>query len=72
MNRIRAADDFAAIHARMEELRRSTRPRAADDFAFIRQRAEQLGRERVQAPAERAFRFGRRPEAASTSREARK
>jgi hypothetical protein len=71
VTRVRAADDFAVIRARVQELRRTTRPRAADDFAFIRQRVEQLRRERVQAQAERAFRFGRGPETASTCREAR-
>ena len=44
MNRPRAADDFAAIRARMAELR--DRPRAADDFATIRARMEELRRER--------------------------
>ena len=44
MNRPRAADDFAAIRARMEELRH--RPHAADDFATIRARMEELRRER--------------------------
>ena len=43
MNRPRAADDFATIRARMEELRQ---PRAADDFATIRARLEELRRER--------------------------
>lgn len=52
MARPRAADDFATIRARMEELRRVTRPRAADDFAAIRARMEELRRERAQVLAE--------------------
>lgn len=50
MTRPRAADDFATIRARMDELRResSTRPRAADDFQTIRARMEELRRERTQ------------------------
>jgi len=44
VNRPRAADDFAAIRARMVELRH--RPRAADDFATIRARMVELRRER--------------------------
>jgi hypothetical protein len=50
VTRPRAADDFATIRARMEELRceSSTRPRAADDFATIRARMEELRRERAQ------------------------
>ena len=48
MTRTRAADDFATIRARVEELRRVTRPRAADDFATIRARMEELRRERAQ------------------------
>jgi hypothetical protein len=51
----RAADDFAVIRARMEELRREhARPRAADDFAAIRARMEELRRERAQVSAEAA------------------
>jgi hypothetical protein len=44
----RAADDFAVIRARLEELRRekTARPRAADDFATIRARIDELRRER--------------------------
>ncbi len=42
MNGPRAADDFATIRSRMEELRQVTRPRAADDFAVIRARVEEL------------------------------
>jgi len=38
MTRPRAADDFAVIRARMEELRRERATRAADDFAAIRAR----------------------------------
>ena len=52
MTRTRAADDFVAIRARMEELRRVTRPRAADDFAMIRARMEELRHERAQVLAE--------------------
>ena len=53
MTRPRAADDFAMIRARMEELRRErARPRAADDFAMIRARMEELRRERAQISAE--------------------
>jgi hypothetical protein len=50
MTRPRAADDFAVIRARIEELRREqvTRVRAADDFGAIRARMEELRRERVQ------------------------
>jgi len=44
VNRPRAADDFATIKARMEELRH--RRRAADDFTTIRARMEELRRER--------------------------
>jgi hypothetical protein len=44
MNRPRAADDFATIRTRIEELRH--RPRAADDFATIHARMEELRRER--------------------------
>ena len=47
MTRPRAADDFATIRARMEELRREHAPRAADDFAAIRARMEELLRERA-------------------------
>jgi hypothetical protein len=43
----RAADDFAVIRSRIEELRRErARPRAADDFAAIHARVEELRRER--------------------------
>jgi hypothetical protein len=44
MNPPRAADDFATIRARMNELRRegTARPRAADDFAAIRARIDEL------------------------------
>jgi hypothetical protein len=45
--RPRAADDFAVIRARIEELRRErARPRAADDFAVIHSRLQELRRER--------------------------
>jgi hypothetical protein len=53
MTRPRAADDFAVIRARMEELRRERPPRAADDFAAIRARMEELRRERAQLSAAR-------------------
>ena len=50
MTRPRAADDFAMIRARVEELRRErTRPRAADDFAAIHTRLQELRRERERA-----------------------
>ena len=42
MTPTRAADDFVTIRARMEELRRATRPRSADDFTTIRTRMEEL------------------------------
>jgi hypothetical protein len=48
--RPRAADDFPAIRARLEELRRERgRPRAADDFRTIRARMEELRREHERA-----------------------
>ena len=50
VNRTRAADDFATIKARMEELRHPRR--AADDFATIRARIEELRREREGKPRE--------------------
>jgi hypothetical protein len=50
--RPRAADDFATIRSRMEELRPVTRPRAADDFAVIRARVEELRRERARVLAD--------------------
>jgi hypothetical protein len=53
VTRPRAADDFATIRARMEELRRERAPRAADDFAAIRARMEELRRERAQMSAAR-------------------
>jgi ElaB/YqjD/DUF883 family membrane-anchored ribosome-binding protein len=53
VTRPRAADDFATIRARMEELRREHAPRAADDFAAIRARMEELRRERAQMSAAR-------------------
>jgi hypothetical protein len=50
VSRPRAADDFPAIQARMQELRRERgRPRAADDFRAIRARLEELRRERERA-----------------------
>jgi hypothetical protein len=52
MSQPRAADDFATIRGRMEELRQSTRPRAADDFTTIRRRMEELRRERDQVLAD--------------------
>ena len=45
--RRRAADDFTAIRARMQELRSVHRPRAADDFETIHRRMEELRRERA-------------------------
>jgi hypothetical protein len=48
----RAADDFATIRGRMEELRRVTRHPAADDFAVIRSRMEELRGERAQVSAD--------------------
>jgi len=45
MSRPRAADDFAAIRARIHELRSESRPHAADDFATIRARIDELRRE---------------------------
>jgi hypothetical protein len=58
----RAADDFPAIRARMEELRRERiRPRAADDFRAIRSRMEELRRERAQVSAERKSRSATHP-----------
>ena len=50
--RPRAADDFATIRGRMEDLRQVTRPRAADDFAVIRARVEELRRDRAQVLAD--------------------
>lgn len=65
MSRPRAADDFAAIRARMEELRQGrnmTRPRAADDFSAIRARMEELRRKRSPVPsAADPRRVGRSP-----------
>jgi hypothetical protein len=53
MTRLRAADDFAVIRARIEELRRErTRPRAVDDFGIIRARMEEPRRERAQVLTE--------------------
>jgi hypothetical protein len=54
VTRIRAADDFSTIRARMQEQRPGTRPRAADDFVAIRARIKELRRERAQALAEAA------------------
>ena len=56
-----AADDFATIRARMEELRPATRPRAADDFAMIRARLEELRRERAQVVTESELRLAPGP-----------
>jgi hypothetical protein len=53
VTRTRAADDFATIRARMEELRPVARPRAADDFATIRARMEELRRERAQVSTDK-------------------
>jgi len=52
VTRTRAADDFATIRRRMEELRSVNQPRAADDFATIRERMEDLRRERARVLAE--------------------
>jgi hypothetical protein len=53
VTRPRAADDFAMIRARMEELRRErARPRAADDFPMIRARMDELRRARPGIPFE--------------------
>jgi len=49
VDRPRAADDFATIKARMEELRH--RRRAADDYTTIRARMEELRRERDRGQA---------------------
>ena len=49
----RAADDFAAIRARMKELRHEARSRAADDFGAIRARMEELRGERARVFEER-------------------
>jgi len=49
VDRPRAADDFATIKARMEELRH--RRRAADDFTTIRARVEELRRQRDRGQA---------------------
>ena len=58
MTRLRTADDFAVIRARIEELRRErARPRAADDFAMIRARMEELRRERAQVLRSRQCRY---------------
>lgn len=52
MTQPRAADDFAAIRARLEELRHQrARPRAADDFPVIHARLQELRRERERARA---------------------
>ena len=52
MTQPRAADDFPAIRARMEELRRErSRPRAAEDYRVIRARLEELRRERERVSA---------------------
>jgi hypothetical protein len=58
VTRPRAADDFASIWARMEELRRDrARPRAADDFPMIRARMEELRRDRAQVSARQGRRL---------------
>jgi hypothetical protein len=63
MTRPRAADDFAVIRARIDELRRErvSRSRAADDFAAIRARLEELRRERAQISAGQQSRSTSRP-----------
>jgi hypothetical protein len=55
VSRSRATDDFPAIRARMEELRRVTRPRAADDFRAIRARMEELRRQRADVQSRNVF-----------------
>jgi hypothetical protein len=58
VTRPRAADDFAMIRARMEELRRErARPRAADDFPSIRARIADIRRERAQVLAREGWRL---------------
>ena len=59
MNRPRAADDFATMRTRMEELRH--RPRAADDFTAIRARMVELRRERERAEAAEGELHGDQP-----------
>jgi hypothetical protein len=66
--RTRAADDFATIRTRLEELRHATRPRAADDVTMIRARMEELRRERASINRSGAP-FGDRPETVSSCRE---
>jgi hypothetical protein len=52
VTRPRAADDFAVIRSRLEELQRErARPRAADDFVAIHARLQELRRERERAQA---------------------
>jgi hypothetical protein len=67
----RAADDFATIRGRMEELRQVTRSRAADDFVVIRARVEELRRERAQVSTDQKghSRVLPRPYHRATSRE---
>jgi hypothetical protein len=43
MTRPRAADDFAVIRARMEELRRETAPEPAEDDSSTRPRPQSAG-----------------------------
>jgi hypothetical protein len=61
--RPRAADDFTAIRARMQELRSVHRPRAADDFETIHRRVQELRRERAPVPTSDEARraYGPRP-----------
>jgi hypothetical protein len=67
----RAADDFATIRARIEELRYVTRPRAAGDFPMIRSRMVELRREREQilAKQEKRLPLGPRPHSRSVRNE---
>jgi hypothetical protein len=43
MTRPRAADDFAVIRARMEELRRESAPEPAEDDSSARPRSQSAG-----------------------------
>jgi hypothetical protein len=64
VTRPHAADDFAMIRARIEELRRErTPPRAAEDFAAIRARIEGVTSATKYWP--QPARFGDPPEARS-------
>ena len=70
MTRLRAADDFAVICARIEEPRRErARPRAVDDFGIIRARMEEPRRERAQVLTETRDRSAIHPRPLSSCRE---